>query len=141
LDSYSRNLAEIDEHMRAANHDAAMVVYMDTPTVEVLRLARQLGARGYLNRHSSPEAIVRSIVAAGQGEALIDGALYERIIDSTAKAPGENLKAREREVRALVAKGLADKQIATALGISVKTVEKHVGSLLRKTGSSNRTML
>jgi len=35
----------------------------------------------------------------------------------------------------------ADKQIASALFISVKTVEKHVGSLLRKTGAHNRTML
>ncbi len=142
LDSYHRDLVEIDERLRQVNPDAAMVVYMDTPTVDTIRLARQLGVRGYLNRRSSPESIVRSIVAAGQGEALIDGDLYEKLIDaSSADSGGERLTAREREVRALVAKGLADKQIATALGISVKTVEKHVGSLLRKTGSSNRTML
>jgi DNA-binding NarL/FixJ family response regulator len=36
---------------------------------------------------------------------------------------------------------MADKQIARELGISVKTVEKHVGSILRKTGARNRTML
>ena len=36
---------------------------------------------------------------------------------------------------------MPDKEIATALHISVKTVEKHVGSLLRKTGVRNRTML
>ena len=41
----------------------------------------------------------------------------------------------------MVALGMADKQIATSLGISAKTVEKHVGSLLRKTGARNRTML
>lgn len=44
-------------------------------------------------------------------------------------------------MRDLLAAGLADKQIATRLGISVKTVEKHVGAMLRKTGARNRTML
>lgn len=142
LDTHGRDLTEIEEKLRRVNPDAAIVVYLDTPTVDTIRLARQLGVRGYLNRRSSPEAIVRSIVAAGQGEALIDGDLYEKLIDASApEAAADKLTAREREVRTLVAKGLADKQIATALGISVKTVEKHVGSLLRKTGSSNRTML
>ena len=40
-----------------------------------------------------------------------------------------------------VERGLPDKQIAADLQISVKTVEKHVGAILRKTGASNRTML
>ncbi|MEJ8277357.1 LuxR C-terminal-related transcriptional regulator [Pseudonocardia spirodelae] len=51
------------------------------------------------------------------------------------------LTQREREVRELVEQGLADKQIAFRLAISVKTVEKHVGAVLRKTGARNRTML
>ena len=51
------------------------------------------------------------------------------------------LTLREREVRALVEQGLPDKQIASLLRISVKTVEKHVGAILRKTGARNRTML
>lgn len=51
------------------------------------------------------------------------------------------LTEREREVRGLVERGLPDKQIASRLGISVKTVEKHVGAVLRKTGSANRTAL
>ncbi|WP_224390566.1 LuxR C-terminal-related transcriptional regulator [Pseudonocardia sp. ICBG1293] len=54
---------------------------------------------------------------------------------------GHTLTVREREVRELVEQGLADKQIATRLAISVKTVEKHVGAVLRKTGARNRTML
>ncbi|MBP2367166.1 LuxR C-terminal-related transcriptional regulator [Pseudonocardia parietis] len=51
------------------------------------------------------------------------------------------LTLREREVRELVEQGLADKQIAGLLRISVKTVEKHVSAILRKTGARNRTML
>jgi DNA-binding NarL/FixJ family response regulator len=51
------------------------------------------------------------------------------------------LTTREAQVRGLVEQGLQDKQIATQLGISVKTVEKHVGAVLRKTGAPNRTAL
>ncbi len=51
------------------------------------------------------------------------------------------LTGREREVRALLAQGLPDKLIAERLVLSVKTVEKHVSSVLRKTGARNRTEL
>ncbi|MCU1482678.1 MAG: hypothetical protein JWQ19_3464 [Subtercola sp.] len=51
------------------------------------------------------------------------------------------LTAREKEVRNLVVKGLPDKQIATLLRISAKTVEKHVGAILHKCGVPNRTAL
>lgn len=53
----------------------------------------------------------------------------------------DSLTPREREVRLLVERGWQDKQIASTLGISFKTVEKHVGSILRKTGARNRTQL
>ena len=59
----------------------------------------------------------------------------------TANDGAAPLTPREREVRALVSHGLPDKQIAERLHISVKTVEKHVGSALRKTGARNRTEL
>ena len=46
---------------------------------------------------------------------------------------------REREVLRLLERGSTDREIAAALTISVKTVEKHVGSILRKLGAQNRT--
>lgn len=49
------------------------------------------------------------------------------------------LTGREREVLGLVGRGLTDRQVGTALAISVKTVEKHVGAVLRKTGAASRT--
>lgn len=51
------------------------------------------------------------------------------------------LTPREREVLGLVAAGMANKEIATALGLSPRTVEKHVESLLRKTSTRSRTQL
>lgn len=54
-------------------------------------------------------------------------------------ADASPLTPRESEVLGLVSEGLGDQQVARALGISVGTVEKHVGAVLRKTGTGNRT--
>ena len=51
------------------------------------------------------------------------------------------LTARERQVRGLMEQGLPDKVIAERLVLSVKTVEKHAGAVLRKTGARNRAEL
>ncbi|MEV6492197.1 LuxR C-terminal-related transcriptional regulator [Actinoplanes sp. NPDC051633] len=53
--------------------------------------------------------------------------------------PAPDLTAREREVLGLLAEGMSNKQIARALGISVRTVTVHVSNLLRKTGAASRT--
>ena len=53
----------------------------------------------------------------------------------------EDLTEREREVRELMEQGLPDQVIAERLVLSVKTVEKHAGAVLRKTGARNRTEL
>ena len=61
----------------------------------------------------------------------------ERFVDRMRAA----LTVREREVRGLMEQGLPDKIIAERLVLSVKTVEKHAGAVLRKTGARNRTEL
>ena len=52
---------------------------------------------------------------------------------------GPSFTDREQEVLELLERGATDREIGAALTISVKTVEKHVGSILRKTGAQNRT--
>ncbi|MBL7254244.1 LuxR C-terminal-related transcriptional regulator [Paractinoplanes lichenicola] len=55
------------------------------------------------------------------------------------RLPGSPLTAREDDVLELMRQGLTYREIATGLGLSPKTVEKHVGAIMRKTGTSNRT--
>ena len=56
-----------------------------------------------------------------------------------AGAPGAELTAREREVLACLTEGMTNQQVASRLGISIRTVTVHVSNLLRKTGSASRT--
>jgi DNA-binding NarL/FixJ family response regulator len=74
------------------------------------------------------------VVAAANGKAVLpEYAPHPR------DGAYEELTSREREVRHLVARGLSNKAIADELFISVKTVEKHVGAILRKTGLRSRS--
>ena len=77
------------------------------------------------------------MLAAAHGGALLSGDAVQSVHAHLNNAPA--LSEREREVLSLLERGLPDRQIADALSISVKTVEKHVGAILRKTGAQNRT--
>ncbi|MBG0738033.1 response regulator transcription factor [Paeniglutamicibacter antarcticus] len=139
-----QNTSGVLARIRERDHGVAIVVLTDNPTVEQVRSARQAGVRGFINRRASGDTIARVLVAAGQGQALVEGDIFDHLIgsSSTESESGANaFTAREEEVHDMVIRGMADKQIARELGISVKTIEKHVGSILRKTGARNRTML
>jgi DNA-binding CsgD family transcriptional regulator len=62
-----------------------------------------------------------------------------RSLDAWRDAPAEDLTARERDVLACIADGMSNQQVASHLGISIRTVGVHVSSLLRKTRSRSRT--
>ena len=142
LDMIQTSTPELLAQVRALDPFAAIVVLTDNPTVDQVRSAKQAGVRGFISRAADGEAIARVIVAAGQGQALVEGDLFDSLMASAPEvAAQDNFTVRERQVRDMVLQGMADKQIARELQISAKTVEKHVGSLLRKTGASNRTML
>jgi DNA-binding NarL/FixJ family response regulator/signal transduction histidine kinase len=98
------------------------------------------GAHGCLDKGVDGPALAQAVVAAGRGEAVLSGTALQRLHRGL-RDHASTLTGREREVRALIETGLPDKLIAAQLMISVKTVEKHVSSLLRKSGVHNRTEL
>jgi DNA-binding NarL/FixJ family response regulator/signal transduction histidine kinase len=130
----------LTSYVRAASPGAAVLVMTDDLGDELLQEAVRAGARGCVGSDVEGPALVRAVLAATRGDVL----LSERVLRGFADRDGPRVEAlteREREVRSLVEQGLPDKKIATALGISAKTVEKHVGAVLRKTGAPNRTAL
>jgi DNA-binding NarL/FixJ family response regulator/two-component sensor histidine kinase len=98
------------------------------------------GAHGCVETSADGAALARAVAAAARGESIVPcGEVWEGRLTSEPNAEG--LTAREREVRALVQQGLPDRAIAERLVIAVKTVEKHVGAVLRKTGAHSRSEL
>ena len=107
------------------------------------------GAAGYLTKDLSPEALQRAVRGIRSGDLAMSRSMAADVIQHLAAttnrsttAPGleevAGISAREREVLALLAEGLTDREIGERLGISPRTVETHVGSLLSKLGVRNR---
>lgn len=104
---------------------------------DYLREAMRLGAAGFLVKHAGPAALVDGIQAALRGELPMDpGAV--KLLAQQREDPLEALSPREREVLALLAKGLSNKKIAEALGVTEKTIKTHVSSVLAKLGVKDR---
>jgi DNA-binding NarL/FixJ family response regulator len=105
--------------------------------------AIQAGAAGYLLKDAEPREIARAVRAAHAGEALLAPAIAARLVAAIAQPAGarptQRLTPREREVLALIGRGLPNKRIARELGVSEKTVKTHVGHVLAKLGVTDRT--
>lgn len=115
---------------------------------DVIALIRA-GARGYLTKSVSATELVDAIDRVRMGDAVFSPRLAGFVLDvftqpvQEAAEPVDDpdydqLTPREREVLQLIARGYAYKQVANRLDISVKTVESHVSSVLRKLQLSSR---
>lgn len=113
---------------------------------DVVRVIRA-GARGYITKGSSGIEVSRAVHAVAGGDAVFSPRLAGFVLDAFGAVSGETaavddeldrLSAREQEVMRLIARGYAYKEVASALFISVKTVETHVSAVLRKLQLSSR---
>jgi two-component system, NarL family, response regulator LiaR len=126
---------------RPATRIIALTSFLDDD--KVLPAVRA-GAAGYLLKDVGPPDLVRAIRTVHGGQALLHPAVAARVIEELADpAPpppaAAALTPREREVLALLGRGLANKRIAQELGIAEKTVKIHVSRILHKLGVSDRT--
>ncbi|MDL4776188.1 MULTISPECIES: LuxR C-terminal-related transcriptional regulator [Thermomonosporaceae] len=103
------------------------------------------GARGYVTKTISGPELTDAIARVADGDAVFSPRLAGFVLDAFAAADApaadpelDQITQRERDVLRLIARGYAYKEIAKELFISVKTVETHVSSVLRKLQLSNR---
>ena len=102
------------------------------------------GAIGYVLKDSEPADLLAAVHAAARGHVPIDPRVAAALLPATGGGPGgsgaaDGLSPRETEVLRLVAQGLANKQIARALGITERTVKAHLGRVFREIGVLDRT--
>jgi len=109
---------------------------------EIVRESVRLGAHGYVRKDTTPADLRAAIRAVHEGEAFFSPSVARTLAEAlreqpVAPTPIDALTARERAVLSRIARGSANKEIAADLGISVRTVESHRDSLMKKTGLRN----
>jgi DNA-binding NarL/FixJ family response regulator len=128
--------------------DATRQILKDAPNTEVLvltmhhseELARdvlQAGARGYVLKADADENLITAVDSLRQHKPFLTSTVTEFVLDDyVRRGDGDQgdlaLTAREREIIQLVAEGQSNKEAASTLGISVKTVEAHRANVMRK---------
>ena len=139
-------LADFDRESPVIAHNGLPVVALkDNPTAAWAAQALRSGVKSILPREAGSEEIVAAIHAAYTGLVLLDPAIaqqmVERVGSATTQIPTsyENLTPRENEVLAMLAEGLANREIADRLGVSDHTIKFHISSILDKLGASTRT--
>jgi DNA-binding NarL/FixJ family response regulator len=104
------------------------------------------GARGYVTKSITGDELVAALIRVSDGDAVFSPRLAGFVLDAFAgqievasvDEDLDRLTEREREVMRLIARGYAYKEVAAELFISIKTVETHVSSVLRKLQLSSR---
>lgn len=132
----------------AREHPGCAVVVLTTLADDRSILdALQAGALGYLTKDSGRQEILRAVLAARDGQAVMAPQAARRLLSAaTAGAeavhapaePPDGLTAREVEVLRLIAAGRANREIAAELFVSEATVKTHINNLFAKTGVRDR---
>jgi two-component system, NarL family, response regulator LiaR len=132
------------QQIRAHDQDAKIVVLTAYDTDERILQAVQAGARGYLLKGAPREDIFRAIRVVNMGGSLLEPAVAGKLLTHVGGIMrGENreeeLTARELDVLKLMSKGLRNKEIASELFITERTVKFHANSIYQKLEVNGRT--
>jgi DNA-binding NarL/FixJ family response regulator len=138
---------------------AAEQIAEDCPDVRVLVLTMheergyvgrllRAGAAGYVLKRTASAELVRAILTVAKGGTYVDPSLAGALLtEQPSRVSGEwkkkraDLTTREEEVLRLIARGYSNKEIATTLQVSVKTVETHKANGMAKLGVNSRAAL
>jgi DNA-binding NarL/FixJ family response regulator len=133
------------EGVLGTNPDVKFLALSVSDQAEDVIAMIRAGARGYVTKTIEPADLANAVRRIHAGDAVFSPRLAGFVLDAFAGAmPAEvdpeldQLTAREKDVLRLIARGFAYKQVARKLNISIKTVETHVSSVLRKLQLSNR---
>ena len=131
------------EKLRSAGSEARTIVFTAYDTDERILGALRAGAQGYLLKGASRTEIFDAIRTVHAGGSLLQPVVTNKLLQTMSREERreetEALTPREIEVLGLLAMGLQNKEIASRLFITERTVKFHVSSLMHKLGAENRT--
>lgn len=141
------NGLEVLEKLRYMGSKQKVLILTIHNEVEYLMRAVDIGVSGYLLKDSESSVLKKAIYAIANGENYIDATMtpllkehnYLKELQREARGKDKLLSAREIEVLCALAEGLYNKEIASKLQISEKTVKNHVSNIFKKIGVSDRT--
>jgi NarL family two-component system response regulator YdfI len=133
------------ERLAEEQPEIAVVILTTFNEDELMVRGLRAGAKGYLLKDTTREALFESIRAAARGETLLKPDVMTRLLAQT-QVPGggksqpgnADLTEREMEVLRAAAQGQRSKEIALELGISERTVKAHLASIYQKLGVDSR---
>jgi DNA-binding NarL/FixJ family response regulator len=108
------------------------------------------GASGFLLKRTRPEDLISAVHTVAAGDALLSPSVTRRVIERMSRQPTpdltdqvrlDELTAREREVLALIARGLSNREIAAELVVEESTIRSHVKRILAKLGLRDRVQV
>jgi DNA-binding NarL/FixJ family response regulator len=135
---------ESTREVRTRYNDVEVVALTSFGEAERVQRALEAGASGYLLKDAEADEVAAAIRAAHRGELQLQPAVAQRLMSVLQSGPQDHtteLTPREVDVLSLVGEGKANKEVATSLEISERTVRTHVSNLLRKLGLTSRTQL
>lgn len=143
LDLPGMNGIELVRELAPRLPDTQIVMLSGSADRDDVVAAMRAGAVGYLTKDLPPDALVRAVLGVRSGDLPMPRRLAAQLVQRLIKAPATHLgtgglSPREVDVLRLIADGLTDREAGEALGISPRTVGRHVGSILDKLGARNR---
>lgn len=137
------NGLEATRRIRKALPETEVLIFTMHDAEQLVREVLAAGARGYVLKSDAARHLVAAVDALAQHRPFVTSRVADLVMDGLLRgdpsadspaAPGDPLTSREREILQHVTEGRSNKEVAAVLGISVKTVETHRASVMRKLG-------
>lgn len=142
------NGVEATAQLKRACPDINVLVLSVHDDTSYLRQLLAVGASGYILKHTAAEALIQAIRVVAAGGIYLEPTLAEQVVARYVRVPsqtsallGAELSEREREVVQRIAQGYTNKDIATQLTLSIKTVETYRARAMEKLGLESRAAL
>ena len=142
LDLSMRTTGGLDAlaQLRSRNATCKVLVLSMHTDPELVMRALELGAQGYLLKDTSGTELEHALAALRAGERYLSPAIAHTVIDralqgghtSDTEHERHNLTPRQLEILRLIARGTSTRDIATGLGLSVKTIETHRAQVMKR---------